>query len=166
MIWRDERWRFETTLTPEECAARLRPAIDGYLMFFGGKSVIGHANTGGASLRKRIWYRNSFQTVLDARFRQEGTTTIVEGRTGMGILTRVFMLIWCGAVLLIGGGVTLSALSASEGGAGTIGAGLFPVGMVAFAVALVTFGRWLARDEAAFLLSFLRGRLDAVASIF
>lgn len=165
MIWRDERWRFETTLTPEECAARLRPAIDDYLMIFGGKSVIGHAHAGGASLRKRIWYRNGFQTVLDAKFRREGATTIVEGRTGMGTFTKLFMLAWCGMLILIGGGMMLSVLSAS-GGVEGIGVGLFPFGMIAFAVVLVGFGRWLARDEAAFLLSFLHRRLDVVASIF
>jgi hypothetical protein len=161
MSWIDRRWRFETTLTPEECAARLSPAIDGYFSLFGGKTVIGHANAGGAGLRKRIWYNNSFRSVLTARFQRNGTRTLVECRTGMSIFVIGFMVVWCGGVLLIGGGVAFSALSDPSLGAGSLGLALFPVAMIGFAAAIVAFGRWLARDEAEFLDAFLRRRLDA-----
>ncbi len=159
MNWIGRRWRFETALTPEECAARLAPAIDGYLSLFGGKSVVGHANARGASLRKRIWYNNSFRSVLSAKFRRDGAATIVDCRTGMSGFTIGFMIVWCGMVALIGGSVAISVLA----GPNSQGAGvaLFPIGMIAFAAVIVGFGRWLARDEDEFLNAFLLRRLDA-----
>jgi hypothetical protein len=159
MSWIDRRWRFETTLTPEECAARLGSAIDGYLSLFGGKAVIGHANARGASLRKRIWYNNSCRSVLDAKFRRDGATTIVDCRTGMSRFTVGFMIVWCGIVALLGGSIVILALNSPNGEAG--GMALFPIGMIAFAAVIVGFGRWLARGEDEFLNAFLRRKLDA-----
>jgi hypothetical protein len=166
MNWRGRRWRFETTLTPEECAERLRPAVDGYFKLFGGKPVVGRVNARGVSLRKRIGYNNGFQTLLSASFRRDGATTFVEGHAGMSLFAMAFMVFWCGGVMSIAGRVVVSTLSGPNVDGVGLELALFPLGMIAIAAAIVVFGRWLARDEAAFLISFLRRRLDATASAF
>jgi len=161
MNWLGRRWRFETRLTPEQCAERLRGGIDGYFGLFGTKPVIGHVSTRGASLRKRIWYRNSFQSVLSARFLGELGSTAVECRSGMGYFALVFLVVWSGIMLSFGGSILLSALNDPSPNGPGAGVAFFPLTMIVFAAIFVAFGRWLAREEDAFLEQFLRQRLDA-----
>ena len=95
--------------SPAECVSRLREEIDKgamvYLFGFGSKPFVGRVSESSFSLRRRIMYRNSFQTVLRARMRPERGGTVISGTCGMHPLVKGFMLIWFGGVILIGGTV-------------------------------------------------------------
>jgi len=54
-------------LSPAECVARLDAAIECDSTMLHYKSVVGKVRGDSLRLRKRIWYRNSFQTLLWAK---------------------------------------------------------------------------------------------------
>lgn len=149
----------QSPLRPGECAERLRAGIDGDFMLFGGKPVIGSVGESSARLRKRIWYRNSFQSVMRVTFVDRGTGTEITCRSGMSIFTTVFMVVWFGAVGLFGLAFLGSIFDHAGGGGAP--AALFPLGMIAFGVALVLIGRFIARNEHADLLAFVTHVTDA-----
>src|SRR5262245_4778015 len=160
-----------TPLSRAECAQRLSAAIDGGSLLrsaFGSKPVIGHASESALQLRKRIGYRNSFQTVLRASLQPDGQGTRISGKAGMHPVVPVFLLLWLGVVGVFGIVLAVGALSGSmkvDGPALSNGwvAVAMPAVMFAFGLVLLWFGRRLARDEARFLTDFLIATLDARA---
>ena len=70
------------------------------------------------------------------------------------------MAVWFGAVALIGGAIFVHSLSLlvwapAKAPDGNIVGVVVPVMMLFFGAGLVALGRWLARDEKAFLLNFV-----------
>jgi len=119
-------------------------------------------------LRKRIGYRNSFQSFLAATLRPEAGGTVISGEVAMHPFVRVFMLIWFGGVILIGGTMFVATVGTMLFGSGSqyqnawMGAVIPPI-LLAFGFGLVRFGRYLARDETRFLTGFLIQTLNAHA---
>lgn len=151
-------------LTPGECAERLAAAIDyeGVVSatgLYGSKPVAGRVAGHRVRLRKRIGYRNSFQTFLVGTLDPEGGGTVFRGTLGMHPLVRGFMAVWFGGVAVGCAAAAVAAVAAWAGG------GAFPAGvavpplMAAFGLALVRLGRYLARGEAEFLADFLTAAL-------
>lgn len=172
------RLELYSPLPPDECASRLSKAIaqEGRLGFslsrlFSSSSqpVAGWVGGDGFQLRKRITYRNSFQTYASGSLTPNGSGTSVRAEFGMSTFTRVFMWIWFGWAIVIGGVVFVSALVALLTGSGPdaykawMGVVGLPL-MLVLGYALVRFGRYLARDEERFLTDFLRQVLDAPKS--
>lgn len=96
--------------------------------------------------------------------RPEGSGTIISGQMGMDTFVLIFMFIWLGIVFLIGGPIFLSSvgdmLTVSNGQKRNSLTALIPVGMFGFGLALLWFGRFLARSEAEFIARFLIVTLD------
>jgi len=162
-----------TPLTPEECASRLMAVIDtersalfSFAALFGTRPVIGRVTDSSLRLRKRIGYRNSFQSFLTATMRREAEGTVISGEVAMHPFVRIFMIIWFSGVILIGGTiflVTIGSLishSAHQQQNAWVGAVIFPA-MLVFGYGLIQFGRYLARGEAPFLEDFLIQTLGA-----
>lgn len=165
--------RLLTSLSPEQCLARLTAAGDiatcilpsgGTL--FGSKPVVGRASTQAIRLSKRINYQNSFQTHVAASMRVTADGTAIEGVLGMHPSVHVFLGVWFGFVLLIGSLVFFSSVSAVINGVEAsrqdawLGI-LIPPLLFGFGVVLLRVGQRLARDEARFLTEFLLRTLDA-----
>ena len=97
--------------------------------------------------------------------RPEGTGTVISGEFAVHPFVRVFMRIWFGGVILIGGTVFVSAVGAILFGAASQGDAwvgvLVPPGMAVFGFFLIRAGRYLARNEARFITDFLINALDA-----
>jgi hypothetical protein len=148
----DNRVQLLTPLTPEQCVSRLTAAIDpqGFKGLFGSKPVIGRVTTSSLRLRKRIRYRNSFQSYLTATMRKEGGGSVISGKIAMDPAVWVFLGVWLGLPTLFGGMLSIFAVASMISGhrqpnqwLGVI----IPVGMIAFGLALVPIGRFLARNE-------------------
>jgi len=79
---------------------------------------------------------------------------------------RIFMFIWFGGVVMVGGALSFatvhSAPSASSSRRGDVLSVAVPLGMLGFGFALVRFGRYLARNEDKFLTDFLIHTLDGI----
>src|SRR5277367_2110356 len=159
--------------TPADCASRLREAIDGGVMVslfgMGSKPVIGRVSESSFRLRRRIRYHNSYQTYLTATMRPELGGTVISGVCAIHPLVRIFNIVWFGGVALIGGAVFLAtgwnALSGKSGESrDTLLGMIIPLVMLAFGIGLVRFGRYLARNDPRFLITFLIQTLNARAA--
>ena len=115
--FQSDRLEVFSPLAADECVSRLEAAMDkessGLFRWdaFGSKPVIGTVSGDSLSLRKRIFYRNSFQTSLSAKIRPERGGTVISGEMGMDTLVRAFLVIWFGGVILIGGSMSVSSVS-------------------------------------------------------
>lgn len=170
--WRAEHRVLQSRLTPDECAARLERQIAPLFGYRTTLPVRGWAAPHGFSLTKAINYRNSFQTQARGRFEAAGEGTRIHVKLRLSPLVIGFMGIWCGGLagvllMFVAVGATMLAASGLQTPqtASDVIAVAMPVGiltvMLAFGVGLLAFGRWMARDEADFLLRFLGDTLEA-----
>lgn len=154
-----------TNLQRTVCVERLREAVDGSLVPFGKKPVIGSVGDRKAMLRKRLRGRNSFQTCLRVVFADTPSGTRLDCRGGMHPAVIGFMTIWLGGVALFGGAVFLSSVIALTGAAESeippaIGLAA-PPALLLFGLLLMLGGRGAARTEETFLLDFVGETLEA-----
>ncbi|MDP1631391.1 MAG: hypothetical protein Q8L66_08220 [Caulobacter sp.] len=143
----------QSPLRSQDCADRLRAAIDSDFSLFGDNPVIGAVGDSSASLRKRIRNRNSFQTVMRVKFVDRGAGTEITCRSGMSVFSILFMAVWFGGIGLFAFSTVVWAVETSSLVAAA--ALLMPLGMIAFGVLLVLAGRLMARNEHAELLAFV-----------
>src|ERR1043166_3302047 len=160
-------------LPPDECAKRISLAVDperwalfSFASLRGSRPVAGRVDNSSMRLHKRISYNNSFQTFLTATMRPHGAGTVIQGDFAMHPITRRFMPIWFGGVILIGGtGFIISLVAmlrhSSAEQESFLPFLLGPPGMLVFGYVLICFGRYLARDEAKFITDFVRHTIDA-----
>jgi hypothetical protein len=149
-------FQMTSPLSRDELVATLRGEIDSPWTFFGKKPVVGRVSNTRIWLVQRHNYRNSFQTVLAATLADDGGGTRLSCRTGMSAFVIVFMCVWFGLTMLIAIPITNIAIQNHD--AWSV---LFNAGFLAFGAGLVSLGRWLARGEREFLVSFLEDVVDA-----
>jgi hypothetical protein len=150
-------------LPREDCAERLRDAVDSGWTGFGNKPAIGRVDETSFRIRKRLpaAVHNSFQSYLTGRMESDGNATRVLCRFGMHPFVRVFMVVWF--VMLFAFGVAGIVIPGHGNGEHTfpIVAATVSIGMAVFGVGLVYFGRFFARNEQQFLLDFLAQTIEA-----
>ena len=151
-------------LQPDECAARIQAATDreGLLGWSGSRPVVGRVSNRSVRLSKRIGFRNSFQTFLVGRLEAGEDGTVFRGRTGMHPVVIALMLIWLIGIVLFGSVAIVAVIWGALAGVNVAGLMFFLL-ITLLVVGFIWFGRWLARDEERFLVSFVAGAIDARA---
>jgi hypothetical protein len=145
-----------TPLSRQEIVERLRANVDtGW--FRDDKLVRGSVGEHSFSLRRRIGYRNSFQTNLRGRYVSEGSSTRIRCYVGMHPFVIAFMIFWF-AVVSVG---TLAVLQELAEGHASPGALFIGLALPLFGIILVVVGRYFARKESETLTEFLEDTLDA-----
>jgi hypothetical protein len=145
----DSKMAFRTSLPLSECVTLLKEDVCPWWKPFGNQAVVGRVGSETFSIRMRNGYRNSFRQVLRGRMIDApGGGTQIDCSVGMSRWVMIFMCMWFGGLILIGG--TLVTTTAD-------GLRTLPVllGMFAFGVALVALGRFLARNEKDDLVQFV-----------
>jgi hypothetical protein len=165
-----KRIELSSPLTPAGCASRLREVIDiegvaTALFGLGSKPVIGKISESSFRLRRRIRYGNSFQIFLFATIRPKAGGTLISIGFAMHPFVRIFSVVWFAALTLIGGKIFLSTawttlFDRSGDSRDALGIAV-PLAMLGFGIALLRFGRYLARNDPRFLSDFLIEKLDA-----
>jgi len=151
-------FQMTSPLSRDELVASLRSQIDNPWQVFGDKTVVGRASLSRIWLCKRTGHRNSFRPILTATLSTtDSGGTLLTCRTGMSTFVILFLFVWFGGVIMIGGAFVPTLYS----GAPFALERLILPGMLLFGVGLVTFGRWLAKGEDEFLVSFLEDAVDA-----
>lgn len=151
----------ETVLTsphpPAECARLLSEAIDNPMVFLGKKPAIGSANPNYAELKRRLPYRNSFQSLLNITIRPEGAGARLSCRTAQPVLAQIFLLGFCavGLIMLLGLGANVAAGRAHPALL------IIPLLPLAIGFGIAAIGRGMSGGDEPFLLDFLRRTLDA-----
>ena len=141
-----------------ECVARLQLAVDSEFAFSGLKPVMGRVNAQGATLRKRVRFRNPFQAVVCIGFFPQGGITSLACRARLSWATRIFVGLWGGGVFLISAavvGLLLTGAANPTPGTPLVVALLPPSALLAFALSLPLIGRHFLRKDTQFLAGFL-----------
>jgi hypothetical protein len=152
--------------TRERCVERLRETVGSSWLPFSPAYVVGSVRDDAITLRRTIWYRNSFQTILRGQLRDDPQGTRLSCRFGLNRFVFVFMCIWFAGVIGIGGTIFFGSLIAlaQDRNWGEMPAWLgilFPLLMGSFGAGLFAFCRYLARNERDEMLDFLREELSA-----
>ena len=153
-------------LPRDECVRRLRALTGRAWIVFSGRPVIGYVGERSLRLSKRVWYHNSFQVCLFGDFLEENDQTRLRCRFGIHPLDAAFMAVWFAGVLLIGGAMSATTVASLLSGRDSIPANawlviVFPLLMLGLGVAMITFGKFLSRNERRFLIDFLGRTIDA-----
>lgn len=153
----------------DACMRRLDEAIDAPWTLFGSRPVIGRFSRRRLYARKRLRYRNSFQTYVRANMVGQDDQTWIRCRFYIHPTIIAFMALWFAGVCGIGGTIFVTSLetlmfgpsdSPAEAWAGAI----VPPLMLAFGIGLICVGRYFARHDRQFLLTFLHDTVDARAA--
>ncbi len=161
-----------TRLPVEECNARLRAGIDperlafSWSGFAGSKPILGKVRDSGFRLRKRRYYKNDLAPFFYGRFVPEGSSTRIEGEFKMHPVARVFVIVWFSFLACL---FVIASIPFVKGRQDAdVGTLLASIGLAAFGIVLIKFGRWLARGEGRAIVAFLEstleveGRTDAI----
>lgn len=155
---------FETALTVDECVDRLKVAMDARFGNFRGK-----ADVGGFRLRRRIGYRNSFQTIAIGVFFTGTTGTRLVCRFGPRPAVLKFFAVWLAFVTLFCLGnfiAVVSSLTIGRPGLDfskpdTLMFVAIPFGVLAGGVLMAAGALWATRNEVRFLMEVVVRNLEA-----
>jgi hypothetical protein len=163
--WRkllSERRRFVSPLARGEVVRRLGESVDPMFSPFGARAAQGTVKEDRAVVRRRIRYRNSFQTMARMTFHDQGTGTRIEAEYGMALA----ILVFAAAMALVVIGTAVGFFAARRGGEAMDDTMLLPfmlfpiVFLVGFTLTAL-FVRSAARADKAFLDDFIKTTLDA-----
>lgn len=150
-------------LSRDECVKRLGAEVSSYWAIASGKPVFGSITSDTIKLRKRIYYRNSFQPTLRGHLDDAGTGTRIHCEFGEIPLLPVFIA--AGMIIVIaltGVGMTLRSVNLHEVPLIAI---ILPLAalplFLGIGIGSIYLGRWLARDERAYLVDFVRKTTEA-----
>ena len=144
-------------LPREECVGRLRSKVG---TTWDGATVIGSVGESSFRFRKRIFYRNSFQASLSGKLLEDNGRTRVHCRVGLHPFVTGFLAVWIG-IVLIGCVAMIASLASGAIPANRWPQAAIPFLMLAGGIAILKVGQFLSRDEADFLIDFVRRTLDA-----
>jgi hypothetical protein len=121
---------------------------------WGETSAVGKVSESQVRLQRVIpMMNNSFKPFFFGRFEVRDGVTVLTGRFSMTVFVKIFMTVWFGMLLLISGGILVSGVKAQGSTPPFI---LFqPLLMVGGGVLLVAFGKWLSRNDVAWLSSVI-----------
>jgi hypothetical protein len=157
-------------LSPKECHRRLDQALDKWLQAYSGtKPFIGSVSKERLVLRKRLGYRNSFQTQYAATLNMagDGRGTIIEGRFRLFPSTAIFMIVWFGSLSYFALSQSLPmTFTYVFGEASTLPENwrhlaVGPLIMIFCGMIVVIGCRYFARKEEADIMAFLNTTIDA-----
>jgi hypothetical protein len=156
-------------MSPAECVERLKPFVDSPLVLFGSRPLIGEVSEQKLQLRKRISYRNSFQSRLVAELSVEDHQTrlccsfqtqpfgLLVGIIGIAVL---FVVATTFGTVLISGAVTGAMLKSANPLLLAIPF-LVLVLLVVGGAGVAALGKRLARGEEDYILDTLSKALEA-----
>jgi hypothetical protein len=155
-------WMMSTSLSPANCAARLRPMVGSWWWPLGDAAVIGWVSEREARFKRRLlFWRNDFRSEMHVLFLPEGAGSRLVCRNGLGRDVRIFATIW-GLSLTVIILVILGVIIASNDRRTPLWAmAATPLGMLGFLYLVVLLGRALSLGDDTFLLTFIAGRLEA-----
>lgn len=156
-----------TRLAPEECFRRLEPLVIPWGSRMAmvwpskemlGRPLIGAVSSAGFELRRKIVYKNDLQTAASARFELAPDGTRMRVRLGARRWVLFFMSLWFSVITVLMLSVPYLCRAYPRS---CHGDPWFAPAVPIFAACILVLGRWLSRDDAEFLISFLKEKLNA-----
>jgi hypothetical protein len=148
-----------------ECAQRLHQHVSSEWSLVTDSGVVGNVNGDTFVIRKKIYYRNSFQRRLYGQLSDAGSGTRIHGETRELNLNWVFILAGViSAIAFFGVGIMMYSHRAELGDVpviALIGSALVIPLLVVIMVGAIAFGRRLGRSEEGYLVDWLKRTLEA-----
>jgi len=158
----------------EDCVHLLRGAVEPAWKLFGRCPVVGWARGTRFSMRKRVRYSNSLQTLLLGSVVAEAGRTRIRCRFTVHPWATALLVVWFGAVgvlaivmvavaisMMTSSGLRPQVLGQDAPVAGPVLALATAPALLVLAYLLVRFGRWLARGERGYLIDYVCLTLEA-----
>jgi hypothetical protein len=157
-----------TRLAPEECSRRLEPLVIPWssrmaILWsaeYRGRPLIGAVSPAGFELRKKLPYKNDLQTEAAARFELAPDGTRMRVRLGARSWVLLFLSLWLSIITVVMISVPYLCRAYPKSCHGNLPPGA-AFGVPILAVCILALGRWLSRNDAEFLISFLKEKLQA-----
>jgi hypothetical protein len=158
--------KFVTPHSSEECYQRIKDSLaTSFLSYFESKPIAGSISRSGMRIRKRISYRNSFQTELKARIKSRGNGSEIYGTLGLNTFVKIFMRFFLTFAIVFGGigfiAGLYTALANNTDKDNLWLAFVVPPALIIFGFILPRIGKHFARHESDYLKDFLIKTLDA-----
>jgi hypothetical protein len=164
LSWGSIPVEFESSFGLSESIERLKAATRRSVFpALARQGAVGTVKESRVSLQRVIpMVGNSFKPFYRGRFMERNGKVVLAGRFTMHWFVKVFMAFWFGGV----GCFTLlaSILVATNPQKATL-APLLGLGMIVAGTALVSIGKWFARNDATWLSNVIRGALCAHALV-
>src|ERR1700733_15636255 len=151
---------FRSAYSVAESVERLRAATKrSTFAAIGEAAAVGKVSPDGVRLQRvPPMVRNSFKPFFVGRFESRDGVTLLTGRFGMSLFTKIFMTFWLAMVALFGVGFLVGSLSATASYPRQIVIG--PFLMLIAGLGLVALGKWFARNDVAWLTGVIGRALD------
>ena len=151
---------FRSAYSVAESVERLRAATKrSAFAAIGEAAAVGKVSQDGVRLQRVTpMVRNSFKPFFVGRFESRDGVTLLTGRFGMSLFTKIFMTFWLAMVALFGVGFLVGSLSATASYPRQIVIG--PFLMLIAGLGLVALGKWFARNDVAWLTGVIGRALD------
>jgi hypothetical protein len=168
MIWDDllrgsPPVEFESAYSMPESVERLRASTRRFQFMPAKQEAMGKVTESYVSLQRVIpMVSNSFKPLYRGRFIERNGRVVLTGCFTMHWFTKAFMTLWFGLLACF---IFAGAIFASRGTQNSIPLSFGGVAMAAFGFLLVLFGKWLARNDRAWLSNVISGALQASAGV-
>ena len=151
---------FRSAYSVAESVERLRAATKrSAFAAIGEAAAVGKVSQDGVRLQRVTpMVRNSFKPFFVGRFESRDGVTLLTGRFGMSLFTKIFMTFWLAMVALFGVGFLVGSLGATASYPRQIVIG--PFLMLIAGLGLVALGKWFARNDVAWLTGVIGRALD------
>jgi hypothetical protein len=152
--------RFESRYSVRESVSRLAHAVKpSIFMALSEQSAVGTVTEDKVSIQRVIpFIRNAWKPFFIGSFQTAGDRVVLAGQFTCSPLVKIFMSIWFGFLVLW----TVIATAAVIGRPpADFWFPLFGIAMFAFGIALVRVGKWLARNDIAWLSRVISNALES-----
>jgi len=153
---------WESAYGLEESVSRLRAATKrSVFSALAEPAAVGTVTESRVKLQRVIpMVRNSFKPFLVGQFVKRGEHVFLVGRFTMLGFVKVFMTVWFGFLFVFGVAAPFAQTASKSV---TLAFVFGPITMCGFGVGLVWFGKWLARNDAAWLGDVVKRAIGATA---
>jgi hypothetical protein len=153
---------WESAYGLEESVTRLRAATRKWgFSALAEPAAVGTVTESKVKLQRVVpMVRNSFKPFLIAQFVKRGERVFLVGRFTMLGAVKVFMSVWFCLVIVFGAAALIGQI-AMKSGSSLFALG--PIAMCGFGVGLLWFGKWLAKNDAAWLSEVVKGAIGGTA---
>jgi hypothetical protein len=153
---------WESAYGLEESVSRLRAATKrSAFSALAEPAAVGTVTESKVKLQRVIpMVRNSFKPFLVGQFVKRGEHVFLVGRFTMLGFVKVFMTVWFGFLVAFG---VVAPFAQTASKSATLALVFGPITMCGFGVGLVWFGKWLARNDAAWLAGVVNRAIGATA---
>jgi hypothetical protein len=160
--WISTPAEFESSFGLAESVERLRAATRrSVFSALSRQEAVGTVTESRVSLQRVIpMVGNSFKPLYRGRFIDRNGKVILAGRFTMHWLVKVFMVFWFGVIACFTLLATLIMVIHPQGAKVAL-LPLFGVGMIAAGAGVVLLGKWLARNDTAWLSDVIRSAICA-----